>query len=685
MRRVPAERIRTVVLIGHNGSGKSQILANVLHKLGVIEKPDTKQIDYDPVEQEKGASFSTHVATIDWKENRFFFIDTPGFSDFLAEVINGIFVVENVVSVVNAVAGVEIQTERTWMLAEDFGKPILVFVNQMDKERANFGNVLAELKERFSRKIVPVVVPIGEAENFRGVADLIKGKAYVQDGGKVQEVPIPDELKSMRAEHLEDLVEEDEELMMRYLEGEEIAPEELLKVLKEGYKKCKITPVFSGSALRGLGIDLLLDYLVDIGVPPLEAKPYRAVLDSGEEITVSFSEEEPFCAYVFKSVVDQFVGRITYAKVIAGRLRSGDTILNANKDSQEKVGHVYLPVLRQQVEVEEVGVGDILVLPKLKEGAVGDTLTHRDRRLRIVKPSFPEPMLSRSVHPKSKSDIDKISNGLSRLADSDPTFVWEYDAETGETVISGMGAMHLDVMVERLKKIFGVDVEVGRPKIAYRETITKKAIAEHKHKKQTGGHGQYGHVKIELEPLPRGQGYEFVDRIVGGVIPKNFIPSVDKGIREAMKRGILAGYPVTDVRVILFDGSYHEVDSSDISFQIAAIQAFKKGMEAANPVLLEPIMEVEVFSPEENAGDVMGEISSRRGRPLGMEPAGRGFTKIKAEVPLAEMLDFSSKLSSLTSGRGYFTMRFQRYEIVPPHIQERIIQERKRELEEQNK
>lgn len=685
MRRVPAERIRTVVLIGHNGSGKSQILAHVLHKLGVIEKPDTKQIDYDPVEQEKGASFSTHVATIDWKENRFFFIDTPGFSDFLAEVINGIFVVENVVSVVNAVAGVEIQTERTWMLAEDFGKPILVFVNQMDKERANFGNVLAELKERFSRKIVPVVVPIGEAENFRGVADLIKGKAYVQDGGKVQEVPLPDELKSMRAEHLEDLVEEDEELMMRYLEGEEITSEELLKVLKEGYKKCKITPVFSGSALRGLGIDLLLDYLVDIGVSPLEAKPYRAVLESGEEITVSFSEEEPFCAYVFKSVVDQFVGRITYAKVIAGRLRSGDTILNANKDSQEKVGHVYLPVLRQQVEVEEVGVGDILVLPKLKEGAVGDTLTHRDRRLRIVKPSFPEPMLSRSVHPKSKSDIDKISNGLSRLADSDPTFVWEYDAETGETVISGMGAMHLDVMVERLKKIFGVDVEVGRPKIAYRETITKKAIAEHKHKKQTGGHGQYGHVKIELEPLPRGQGYEFVDRIVGGVIPKNFIPSVDKGIREAMKRGVLAGYPVTDVRVILFDGSYHEVDSSDISFQIAAIQAFKKGMEAANPVLLEPIMEVEVFSPEENAGDVMGEISSRRGRPLGMEPAGRGFTKIKAEVPLAEMLDFSSKLSSLTSGRGYFTMRFQRYEIVPPHIQERIIQERKRELEEQNK
>jgi elongation factor G len=335
--------------------------------------------------------------------------------------------------------------------------------------------------------------------------------------------------------------------------------------------------------------------------------------------------------------------------------------------------------------VESVGPGEIVVLLKLKEGAVGETLAHRDRRVRVVPPAFPEPMFSRSVHPKSKSDIDKISNGLSRLSDSDPTFVWEYDPETGETVVSGLGAMHLDVMIERLKKIFGVDVEVGKPKIAYRETITTTAVAEHKHKKQTGGHGQYGHVKIQLEPLPRGQGYEFVDRIVGGVIPRNFIPSVDKGIREAMKKGVLAGYPVTDVRVILFDGSYHEVDSSDISFQIAAIQAFKKGMEAAKPVILEPIMEVEVFVPEENAGDVMGEISSRRGRPLGMEPSGKGMVKVKAEVPLAEMLDFSSKLSSITSGRGYFTMRFQRYEIVPPNIQEKIIEERRREMQEQEK
>ena len=679
------QNVRSVALIGHNGSGKSLLLAQLLYRSGLLDRADTKYVDYDPVEEEKGASFSSHVASLEWKGKKLYLIDTPGFSDFISEVINGIFVSENIISVVNAVAGVEIQTERTWNIADEMKKPIMVFVNQMDKERANFENVIAELKERFSRKIVPVVVPIGAAENFEGVVDLLKKKAYRYNGDKVQEEDMPENFNDVRSEILEDIVEQDEELMMRYLDGEEIGYDELMRVLREGYKKGEIVPVLSGSALKGIGLDVLLDYLGDIGSSPEEAPSYKALLEDGTEIEMKFSEEEPFCAYIFKSVVDQFVGRITFAKVIAGVLRSGDTIVNVQKDVSEKLGHIYVPILKQQKEVESAGPGEIVVLLKLKEGAVGETLAHRDRRVKIVPPAFPEPMFSRSVHPKSKSDIDKISNGLSRLSDSDPTFVWEYDSETGETVVSGLGAMHLDVMIERLKKIFGVDVEVGKPKIAYRETITTTAVAEHKHKKQTGGHGQYGHVKIQLEPLPRGQGYEFVDKIVGGVIPRNFIPSVDKGIREAMKKGVLAGYPVTDVRVILFDGSYHEVDSSDISFQIAAIQAFKKGMEAAKPVILEPIMEVEVFVPEENAGDVMGEISSRRGRPLGMEPSGKGMVKVKAEVPLAEMLDFSSKLSSITSGRGYFTMRFQRYEIVPPNIQEKIIEERRREMQEQEK
>ena len=685
MKNVPLEKKRTIVLVGHNSSGKSMLLASMLYRLGILDRLSTKGIDYDPVEEEKGASFSSHVATFEWKGHRVTVVDTPGFGDFIGEVISSVFISENVISVVNATAGVEIQTERTWDIAEKMGKNIMVFINQMDKERASFEKSLNSLKEVFSKKFIPITAPMGEESDFKGVVDLVRQKTYVYSENGIEEADIPDDYKNMRMTMMEDIVELDDSLMEKYLEGEEISAEELLGALKKGYRSGNTVPVFCGSAEKGIGVDLFLDYVVELGIDPSQAEPFEAELEGGEKVKITPKEEEPFCGYIFKTVVDPFVGKLSYVKVISGKLKSGDSFVNVNKDSSEKVGHVYLALLKQQVEVEEAGVGDIIVLPKLKESGVGDTLTHKDRRVKIVQPEYPEPMYSRSVNPKSKADIDKISNGLARLSDSDPTFVWEYDAETGETVISGLGAMHLEVMTERLKKIFGVDVEIGKPKIAYRETITKKAIAEHKHKKQTGGHGQYGHVKIELEPLPRGTGYEFVDKIVGGVIPKNFIPSVDKGIREAMKRGVLAGYPVVDVKVTLFDGSYHEVDSSDISFQIAAIQAFKKGMEAANPVILEPIMDVEVFVPDDNAGDIMGEITSRRGRPLGMEPAGKGVTKIKAEVPLAEMLDFSNKLSSITSGRGYFTMRFQRYEIVPSSIQERIIEERKRELEQQSK
>ncbi len=686
MKKVSIDRRRTVALVGHNGSGKSHILSVMLKDRGLIDRVGPKSVDYDPIEQEKGSSISSHAASFDWKDGRVTVIDTPGFGDFIGEVINSVFVSENVVVVLNATAGVEIQTERFWRIADSMGKPILVFVNQMDKERADFEKCIEDLKERFERKIVPIHVPIGSQDSFKGVVDVFSGKAFVYENGKASETEVPSEIaekvEELKLNSMEDIVELDDELMEKYLEGEEIPQEKILEVLKKGYANGEIVPVLVGSAEKMIGVDLLLDAVFDIGISPSEAKPYKATLESGEEIEVSMKDEEPFVGLIFKAVVDPFVGKLSFVKIIAGSLKSGDSFVNMRKESTEKIGHVYLPVLNKQVEVEEAGAGDVVVLPKLKESSVGDTLVHRDRKLRINLPEYPEPMYSRSVNPKSKQDIDKISNGLARLADSGPTFAWEYDPETQETVISGLGAMHLEVMVEKLKKIFGVDVEIGKPKIAYRETIRKKAIAEHKHKKQTGGHGQYGHVKIELEPLPRGGGYEFVDKIVGGVIPKNFIPSVDKGIREAMKKGVLAGYPVVDVRVTLFDGSYHEVDSSDISFQIAAIQAFKKGMEQANPVILEPIMDVEVFVPDENAGDVMGEISGRRGRPLGMEPAGKGMTKIKAEVPLAEMLDFSNRLSSITSGRGYFTMRFLKYQEVPPNIQEKIIEERKREMEE---
>lgn len=677
----PVDRKRNIALIGHNGSGKTVLLSAMLFNAGLVDRITSKFIDTDPIEESKGSSISSHVFSFDWKDYRMTVIDTPGFGDFIADVSNSVFVTENVVTVINAVAGVEIQTERTWQIAEGMNKPIMVFINQMDKERASFENALNSLETSFGKKMVVLTLPMGSESEFRGVVDLIAEKAYVYENGRSTESTIPspllEKVKEMKLKAIEDIVESDDSLMEKYLEGQQIQPQELANALLKAYKSGLVVPVLCGSAEKNIGVDLLMNYLAELGASPLDGKGYDSKFESGEKVMVKISESEPFCAYNFKTVVDPFVGRVSYIKIIAGVIKPGDSYFNVNRGTSDKFGRLYLARGKEQVEVDQAVGGDIVVLPKLKEGSVTETLTHKDRKLIIIPPSFPEPMFSRSVNPKSKADIDKISNGLSRLAETDPTFKWEYDPETGETVVSGLGTIHLDVMIERLKSIFGVDVEVGKPKIAYRETISKKAVAEYKHKKQTGGHGQYGHVKIELEPLPRGAGFEFVDKIFGGVIPKNFIPSVEKGIVEAMKRGSVAGYPVVDVRVTLFDGSYHEVDSSDISFQIAAIQAFRKGMEDARPVLLEPIMEVEIFCPDEVAGDVIGEVTSRRGRPQGMESISKGMSKVKAEVPLAEMLDFSGRLSGITSGRGYFTMKFVRYQEVPPNIQEKIVQERK--------
>ncbi len=677
------DKKRNIAFIGHNGCGKTLLLSAMLFNAGLADRISSKLIDTDPIEESKGSSITSHVYSFDWNEHRLTVIDTPGFGDFIADVLNGVFVSENVLCVINAVSGVEIQTERTWQIAETMNKPVMVFINQLDKERANFENALGSLRSSFSRKTVALTLPIGSESGFRGIIDLVSEKAYIYEGGKAVEVTIPSEMsgkvQEMKLKAVEDIVESDDSLMEKYLEGQQIQPEELIAALLKAYKTGAVVPAFCGSAEKNIGIDVLMNYVIRLGVNPLDGAEYDAKLDSGEKVNIKASETEPFCAYNFKTVVDPFVGRVSYIKVISGTIKAGDSYFNVNRGTSDKFGRLYLARGKEQVEIDQATCGDIVVLPKLKEGSVCETFTHKDRKLIITPPIFPEPMFSRSVNPKSKADIDKISSGLSRLSETDPTFRWEYDPETGETVVSGLGTIHLDVMIERLKSTFGVDVEVGKPKIAYRETISKKAVAEYKHKKQTGGHGQYGHVKIELEPLPRGMGFEFVDKIFGGVIPKNFIPSVEKGVVEAMKRGSIAGYPVVDVRVTLFDGSYHEVDSSDISFQIAAIQAFRKGMEEARPVLLEPIMEVEIFCPDEVAGDVIGEVTSRRGRPQGMESTGKGMSKVKAEVPLAEMLDFSGRLSGITSGRGYFTMKFVRYQEVPPNIQEKIAQERKQE------
>ncbi|KLO23892.1 MULTISPECIES: elongation factor G [unclassified Marinitoga] len=690
---IKPDKKRIVGLFGHHGCGKTTLMDAVLKNYSGADRIGQRYLDDEEIEKEKGATFSNHVVSVDYNDSRFYFVDTPGMADFLGDIDVAINAVDNVVLVVNANSGVEVTTERIWKIARANKKPVFIFINQMDKEGINFGNLVSSLKEAFEDgvKIVPLQVPIGEGSEFKGLVNLITHEAFeyeLDQSGKDKKLnEIPEIAKKYYEDYhqelIEDVVETNEEMMEKYLEeGEEVLnPENVFKALHQAFEDDEIVPIVIGSAEKNIGLDRFMEMIRLVGMYPSE-RIFKGKIED-KEFEIEGKEEEPFVGLVIKNAVDPFVGKLTYIRVLSGKVKSGDSFVEVQEESNEKVSHIYIPRFDKNEEIPEASVGDIIVVPKLKKSRINDTVAHSSRLIKINIPEFPEPMISKSVKPTSKNEIDKVNNALSKLQESDPTFSWEFDPETGETIVSGLGTTHLEIMIERLKKTFKVNVEVGKPKIAYRETIRRKVIAEYKHKKQTGGHGQYGHVKIEIEPLPRGEGYEFVDKIVGGVIPKNFIPSVDKGIKEAMKKGVVAEYPVVDIKVTLFDGSYHDVDSSDIAFQIAARQAFKDGMKNANPVILEPIMKVEIFAPTEYTGDVMGEISSKRGRPMGMQSMGRGMDRIDAEIPLAEMLDFSPRLSSITSGKGYFTMKFSTYQEVTPDIQQKIIQEREREKAEQ--
>ncbi|AEX85050.1 elongation factor G [Marinitoga sp. 1135] len=693
MGMIKSDKKRIVGLFGHHGCGKTTLMDAILKNFDSADRIGQRYLDIEEVEKDKGSTFSNHIVSVDYKDSRFYFFDTPGMADFLGDIDVAVNAVDNVVLVVNASSGVEVTTERIWKIARENKKPIFILINQMDKEGVNFGNVVSELKELFEDgvKVVPLQVPIGEGPEFKGLVNLLTHEAFVYEtdqSGKDKKLDeIPAEAKeyyeAYHQELMEDVVETNEALMEKYLEeGEEaLNPENVFKALHVAFEDDEVVPIVVASAEKNIGLDRFMEMIYLVGMHPDE-RTFNAKYED-KELVIEGKEDEPFVGLVVKNAVDPFVGKLTYIRILAGTVKSGDSFVEVQEDSNEKVSHIYIPRFDKNEEVSEAGVGDIIVVPKLKKSKINDTVAHNSRQVKVDVPEFPEPMISKSVKPTSKNEIDKVNNALSKLQESDPTFSWEFDPETGETIVSGLGTTHLEIMIERLKKTFKVNVEVGKPKIAYRETIRRKVKAEYKHKKQTGGHGQYGHVKIELEPLPRGEGYEFVDKIVGGVIPKNFIPSVDKGIKEAMKKGVVAEYPVVDIKVTLYDGSYHEVDSSDIAFQIAARQAFKDGMKNANPVILEPVMKVEIYTPTEYTGDVMGEISSKRGRPMGMQSLGRGTDKIEAEIPLAEMLDFSPRLSSITSGKGYFTMKFSTYQEVTPDIQQKIIQEREREKENQ--
>ncbi|MBC7338736.1 MAG: elongation factor G [Firmicutes bacterium] len=679
------ELIRNLALVSHGGAGKTTLAEAMLYLAGAVDRlgrvdEGSATMDYDPEEVRRKVSISTSIAPIRWSDHKVNLIDTPGYFDFVGEVKAGMRVAEAVCVLVDAVAGVEVGTELVWGYAGERDLPCLVFVNKMDRENASFRRTLDGLVQNMGRGIVPLTIPIGAEAGLRGVVDLVARRALVWDGGaQPREAEIPgemgDEVEAYRAQLVEAAAEGSDELLMKYLEGEELTPDEIWQGLAAGVRQRKVFPVLAGSALRTLGVGPLLDAVVKLVPSPVEA-PARAETAAGESVECRADPDAPFAALVFKTTADPYVGRMTLFRVYSGKIHSDSQVFNATRARTERVGQLFFLKGKHQEPTEAVGPGDIGTVAKLQETATGDTLCDQAQPVRLPGIAFPSPVYAVAVSPKARGDEEKISASLARLAEEDPTFRVEKSTATGQMLIYGMGELHLDVIVERLRRKFGVEVNLEPPRVPYRETIRQAVKSEYKHKKQTGGRGQYGHVFLEIEPGDPEKEFEFGERIFGGAVPKQYIPAVEKGVREALQEGVLAGYPVTAVKVTLYDGSYHTVDSSELAFKIAASMAFKKGMAEAKPVLLEPIYRVEVMVPEAFMGDVMGDLNKKRGRILGMEPHG-SFQVIRAMVPLAEMFRYAIDLRSITQGRGTFTMEFDHYEEVPAHLAQEIIAQAK--------
>ncbi|MCR4418890.1 MAG: elongation factor G [Clostridia bacterium] len=674
MQVYPSAKIRNVALIAHGGAGKTSLAEAMLFSSGATKRlgrvdEGTTTTDYLPEEIKRKVTTTLALAPCQWRGYKINVLDTPGYADFIGEVKSALRVADVGLVVVCAVAGVEVQTEVVWEFAARQGLPRLAFINKMERENASFYRVLEQMQKAFTdAAVVPLLLPIGAAETFKGVVDVLEKKAYYYRNGKAEPGEIPGEVAEALDSHREKLIEaaaeNDDELLARYLEGEELSLEEIKSGLQKGVLAAKVVPVLCGSALQNMGVDLLLDQILALAPSPLA----RA------EATEEELAGKPLAALVFKTLTDPYVGRLNLFRVYQGVFRPDSVVFNANKEAEERVGQVFTLCGKNQDPVDEVRPGDLAAVAKLQTTATGDTLTVKASPQKLEGIEFPEPTLPVAVAPKSKGDEDKLSNALARLMDEDTTLRLEKNTETKQIILTGMGEMHLDITVERLQRKFGVGVTLEAPKVPYRETI-RAAVnrIEGKHKKQTGGHGQYGHVFIDMAPLPE-QEFEFNETIFGGAVPKQYIPAVEKGIREAMQEGILAGYPVTNLKVTLVDGSYHPVDSSEMAFKIAASLAFKKAMEQAKPVLLEPIMMVEVRVPEEFMGDIIGDLNSKRGRILGMEADGK-HQVIRAMAPLAEMYRYAIDLKSITQGRGSFKMQFDHYEEVPAGIADKIIEQ----------
>jgi elongation factor G len=679
-----ADRIRNVALIGHRGCGKTSLHEAMLYEAGAVRRlgtvaAGTTLSDYEPDEQARGMSIGAAVAAFEYGEREINLIDTPGEPSFVADAIAALRIADSAVVVVNGVNGVEVQTERLWRRADREGLARLVFVNMLDRERADFFAVLEGLKAAFGPHVVATEIPIGAEHEVHGVVDLIDMEAFVYDDGErgsARRVEIPEELRERAEEQREKLMDEvaenSDELMERYLDGETIDHGEIVGVLKQGVTAGRIFPVTCGVATRNLGADRLLDALVEDLPSPAMRGPLPALDAEGGPLAVAPDEDGPLVAYVFKVLADPYAGRINLFRVCRGTLRADSQVFNVTRGQKERVGHLGRPHGKELLAADELGAGEIGAVAKLKHTQAGEVLSDSPQAAAFPPLELPAPVMAFAFEPKSKGDEEKAAAAIRRLREEDPTLDVHRDAQTGEQILAGLTQIHVEVIVERMKRRFGAEIELHPPRVPYQETIRRPAEAHARYKKQSGGRGQFADCRIEIEPASDGAGLEFVDRIKGAAIPGGFIPAVEKGVAEAMRHGTVAGYPVKDVRVHLVDGKHHDVDSSEMAFKVAGAMAFREAMAEADPVLLEPIVRLTVSCPEDCVGDVIGDLNSRRGHPLGMEPKGPA-TEVRAEVPMAEVLDYAPDLRSISGGRADFTMEFERYEPVPPHLAEKLV------------
>jgi elongation factor G len=684
--------IRNVVLLSHQGAGKTSLAESMLFSSGAIQRlgdveDGTTTSDYDPIEIERHMGINLSLLPFEWKRTKLNLIDTPGYADFISEVKSGLRVTEGAIILVCAASGVEVGTEQMWAEVEKLGLPCLLFINKMDRDNADFYNTLEEIQKKLGESCLPAQLPVGAQNDLRGVVDLVTMKSYF--GFPAEEREIPSELKekvvSFREKLVEAAVEVDDELISKYLEGETISNEEILGAIKQATMAGKLVPVFAGSALRGMGTQSLLDAIYHY-LPSPEEKGAITARNPGGEESIKPSIASPFASLVFKTTADPYVGKLSYFRVYSGVISSNSHVWNANKGGMEHVGQLFTLLGKNQQPVSQLGAGDMGAVARLNLTTVGDTLCTPEHPVVLAGIDFPKANFSMAVHPRTKTDLDKMSTVLSRISEEDPSLQMRRDPDTNEFIISGIGDNQLEIIKEKMRCKFSVDVNLDLPKVPYKETITVPTKAEYKHKKQSGGHGQYGHVFLELTPLSRGSGFEFTKKIFGGAIPQNYIPAVEKGVNETKQEGVLAGCPVVDLKVTLYDGSFHSVDSSDIAFKIAAAQALKKGLSQGQPVLLEPIMNLTITVPEAYTGDVISGLNTKRGHVLGMAPAAdesegggesRGKMVIRAQAPYAELLHYAIDLRAITQGRGDFVMEFDHYEEVPPYISQKVIAARK--------